>query len=190
MPGDSLQRGTGDFDQSRDDDEDVDRRPAYDEDGDHHQDHAGDPTQVPVLLLCVCGGGRWCSVGDKKEHKMSVGETERKGGEGEGGKEKDRGREGDRRERMERSGSICICTKCILLRMRTCFLVPVSGTFPRILSVKLLLLGHFTFSCNSLKLSHNLRLKWIFPNCFLLRATSAPYLHACSGVAFYCASLF
>lgn len=54
VPGDSLQCGAGDIDQSSEDDKDVDRCPAYDEDGDHHQDHACDPTQVPVLLLCVC----------------------------------------------------------------------------------------------------------------------------------------
>jgi len=38
-------------DQSCDDDKDVNRSPADDKDGNHHQDHAGDPTQVPVLLL-------------------------------------------------------------------------------------------------------------------------------------------
>lgn len=53
MPGDSLKGGAGDIDQSSDDYKDVDRRPAYDEDSNHHQDHAGDPSQVPVLLLCV-----------------------------------------------------------------------------------------------------------------------------------------
>lgn len=52
VPGDSLQRRVGDIDQSCDDDEDVDRGPAHDEDGHHHQDHAGDSAQVPVLLLC------------------------------------------------------------------------------------------------------------------------------------------
>lgn len=51
MPGDGLQRGARDGDEGCDDDEDVDGRPAHDEDGDHHQDHAGDPAQVPVLLL-------------------------------------------------------------------------------------------------------------------------------------------
>lgn len=54
VPGNSQQCGAGDFDQSCDDDKDVDRRPAYDEDCNHHQDHAGDPTQIPVLLLFVC----------------------------------------------------------------------------------------------------------------------------------------
>lgn len=51
VPGDGLQRGARDGDEGCDDDEDVDGRPAHDEDGDHHQDHAGDPAQVPVLLL-------------------------------------------------------------------------------------------------------------------------------------------
>ena len=73
VPGDSLQRGAGNIDQSYNDDKDVDRRPAYDEDSNHHQDHAGDPTQVPVLLLCVrVKDGKWFSVGDKKECKMGV----------------------------------------------------------------------------------------------------------------------
>lgn len=78
MPGDSLQRGAGDFNQSCDDDKDVDGRPAYDEDGNHHQNHAGDPTQVSVLLLCVCvcEGGRGFSVGDKWEHEISVDDGE------------------------------------------------------------------------------------------------------------------
>ena len=53
VPGDSLQRGAGDVDQSCDDDKDVNGGPAHDEDGNNHQDHAGDPTQVSVLLLCV-----------------------------------------------------------------------------------------------------------------------------------------
>lgn len=53
MPGDRLQGGARDVDQSCDDDKDVDGGPADDEDGNHHQDHAGDATQVPVLLLCV-----------------------------------------------------------------------------------------------------------------------------------------
>lgn len=52
MPGDGLQGGAGDVDQSRDDDKDVDRGPADDEDGDHHQDHAGDSSKIPVLFLC------------------------------------------------------------------------------------------------------------------------------------------
>ena len=56
MPGDGLQRGAGDVDQSLDDDKDVDRGPAYNEDGNHHEDHARDPTQVPVLLLFVKKG--------------------------------------------------------------------------------------------------------------------------------------
>lgn len=58
VPGDCLQRGAGDGDQSCDDDKDMDGRPADDEDGDHHQDHAGDPTQVPVLLLWISGRTR------------------------------------------------------------------------------------------------------------------------------------
>lgn len=57
VPGDRLQLRVGDVDQRGDDDEDVDGRPANDKDGDHHQDHAGDPTQVPVLLLWECEGG-------------------------------------------------------------------------------------------------------------------------------------
>lgn len=55
MPGNSQQCGAGDFNQGYDDDKDVDGCPAYYEDGHHHQDHAGDPTQIPVLLLFVCG---------------------------------------------------------------------------------------------------------------------------------------
>lgn len=51
VPGDGLQRGAGDVDQSRDDDEDVDGSPADDEHSNHHQDHSGDSTQVSVLLL-------------------------------------------------------------------------------------------------------------------------------------------
>lgn len=51
MPGDGLQGGAGDVDQGDDDDEDVDGRPAHDEDGHHHQHHARDATQIPVLLL-------------------------------------------------------------------------------------------------------------------------------------------
>ncbi len=65
MPGDGLQRGAGDIDQCCDDDKDVNGCPAYDEDSNHHQNHAGDPTQVPVLLLCV-SGGRWFSVADTR----------------------------------------------------------------------------------------------------------------------------
>lgn len=44
VPGDSLQRGTGNVDQSCDDDKDVDGRPAHDKDSNHNKDHAGDPT--------------------------------------------------------------------------------------------------------------------------------------------------
>ena len=44
VPGDGLQCGAGDVDQSCDDDNDMDGRPAHNKDGDHHQDHAGDPT--------------------------------------------------------------------------------------------------------------------------------------------------
>lgn len=51
VPGDSLQGGAGDADESSDDDEDVDGSPTDDEDGNHHQDHACDATQVPVLFL-------------------------------------------------------------------------------------------------------------------------------------------
>lgn len=58
VPGDGQEGGAGDFHQSGDDDEDVDGRPAHDEDGDHHQDHAGDPPQIPVLLLFVGGQKR------------------------------------------------------------------------------------------------------------------------------------
>lgn len=43
VPGNSQQRWARDFHQSGDDDEDVDRCPAYDEDCHHHQDHAGNP---------------------------------------------------------------------------------------------------------------------------------------------------
>lgn len=51
VPGDGLQRGAGDVDQSSDDDEDMDGSPADDEDGHHHQDHPGDSTQVSVFFL-------------------------------------------------------------------------------------------------------------------------------------------
>lgn len=44
MPGDSLESGVGDGDQSWDDDKDVDRSPADNEDGNHYEDHAGDST--------------------------------------------------------------------------------------------------------------------------------------------------
>lgn len=54
VPGNSQQCGAGDFNQSYDDHKDVDRSPAYYEDCNHHQHHAGDPTQIPVLLLFVC----------------------------------------------------------------------------------------------------------------------------------------
>lgn len=53
MPGDSLESGVGDGDQSWDDDKDVDRSPADNEDGNHYEDHASDSTQIPVFLLCV-----------------------------------------------------------------------------------------------------------------------------------------
>lgn len=36
VPGDGQKGGAGDFHQSSDDDEDVNRRPAHDEDGDYH----------------------------------------------------------------------------------------------------------------------------------------------------------
>lgn len=51
VPGDGLQRVDGNVDQRCDEHIDVDGRPAHDEDSHHHQDHAGDPTQVPVLFL-------------------------------------------------------------------------------------------------------------------------------------------
>lgn len=51
VPGDGLQRGAGDVDQSCDDHKDVDWRPADNKDCNNHQDHAGDPTQVSILLL-------------------------------------------------------------------------------------------------------------------------------------------
>lgn len=51
MPGDSLQEGAGNGHQGLDDDEDVDRRPADDENRHHHQDHSGDAPEVAVLLL-------------------------------------------------------------------------------------------------------------------------------------------
>lgn len=68
VPGNSLQSGAGDVDQSCDDNKDVDRSPADDEDSNHYQDHACYSTQVPVLLLCkicVCEGSRWLGVIDK-----------------------------------------------------------------------------------------------------------------------------
>ncbi len=76
MPGDGLQGGAGDIYQGCDDNKDVDRRPAYDKDSNHHQDHTSDPTQVPVLLLCVWERGWWFSVGDNRESKEEkVGKT-------------------------------------------------------------------------------------------------------------------
>lgn len=82
MPGNSLQSGAGDVDQSCDDDKDVDRSPADDEDGDHYQDHARDPTQIPVFLLCkiyVCEGSRWLSVVDKYEKRKKYKEKSKVG---------------------------------------------------------------------------------------------------------------
>lgn len=55
VPGDGLQGVDRDVNQSRDDDKDVDGCPADDEDCHHHQDHAGDPAQIPVLFLLVRG---------------------------------------------------------------------------------------------------------------------------------------
>lgn len=52
MPGNGLQCGVGDLDQSRDDNKDVDGSPADNEDSNNHQDHAGNSAEVPVLLLC------------------------------------------------------------------------------------------------------------------------------------------
>lgn len=51
VPGDGLQERVGDVHQGLNDDEDVDGGPTNDEDGDHHQHHAGDAPEVAVLLL-------------------------------------------------------------------------------------------------------------------------------------------
>lgn len=58
VPGDGLQGVDRDVNQSCDDDEDVDGCPADDEDCHHHQDHAGDPAQIPVLFLLARGRNR------------------------------------------------------------------------------------------------------------------------------------
>lgn len=83
MPGNSLQSGAGDVDQRCDDDKNVDGSPADNEDSNHHQDHARDPTQVPVLLLCVkcvCEGSMWFSVGNKWEKRKNYIEKSKVGG--------------------------------------------------------------------------------------------------------------
>lgn len=77
VPGDGLQGVDRDVNQSGDDDEDVDGRPADDEDCHHHQDHAGDPAQIPVLFLLVRGGNKRGRKADDRGN-VKAEETERK----------------------------------------------------------------------------------------------------------------
>lgn len=49
-----------------DDDEDMDGGPADDEGRHHHQNHAGDPSEVPVLLF---GAGQQAHTLEAKNHQ-------------------------------------------------------------------------------------------------------------------------